>query len=141
MTHRNFRRLATVVLAPVAALAAWAIVRLLGIDLDVSGATGTVGAGDVVAAALAGAVAAWLVVALVERRSRHPRAAWGLIASTGLSLSVIGPSWLAAGAAGAVALIALHFVVAVVVIVGFAGTLPGRGVRPWRVCAAAAMIG
>jgi Family of unknown function (DUF6069) len=139
MTHRNFRRLATVVLAPVAALAAWAIARLLGIDLAVSGASGTVGAGHVVAAALAGAVAAWLVVALVERRSRHPRAAWGLIASTGLSLSVIGPSWLADGAAGAVALIALHFVVAVVVIVGFAGTLPAhRGDRPCRVCAAAA---
>jgi hypothetical protein len=136
MTHRNFRRLATVVLAPVAALAAWAIVRLLGIDLDVSGATGTVGAGDVVAAALAGAVAAWLVVALVERSSRHPRAAWGLIASTGLSLSVIGPSWLADGA---VALIALHVVVAVVVIVGFAGTLPARcGQRPGRMCAAVA---
>jgi hypothetical protein len=139
MTRRNVRRLATVVLAPVAALAVWAIVRLFGIDLDVSGATGTVGAGDVVAAALIAALAAWLVVALVERRCRHPRAAWALIASTGLSLSVIGPSWLADGAAGAVALIALHFVVAVVVIVGFAGTLPARrGQRACRLSAAAA---
>ena len=40
-------------------------------------------------------------------------------------MSVIGPSWLADGT-GAVALIALHFVVGVVVIVGFVQTLPVR---------------
>ena len=96
MTHRNQRRLATVLLAPAAALAAWAVARLLEIDLVVSSATGTVGAGDVVAAALAGAAAGWLGAMLVERRSRRPRATWAFVGSTALSVSVIGPSWLSA---------------------------------------------
>ena len=126
MTQSNLRRLATVLVAPAAALAAWAFVQLIGIDLTVSGATGAVGAGDFVAAALAGAVAAWLVLLLVERRTSRPRKMWPFVASTALSVSVIGPSWLADGA-GAVALIALHLVVALVVITGFAGTLPARG--------------
>ena len=125
MTSRNLRRLATVLVAPAAALAAWAFVQLIGIDPTVSGATGAVGAGDVVAAALVAAAAAWLVLLLVERRSSRPRKTWPVVASTALSVSVIGPTWLADGA-GAVALIALHVVVALVVITGFAGTLPAR---------------
>jgi hypothetical protein len=119
------RRLGTVVLAPAAALAAWAAVRLIGVDLVVSSGDGTVGPGDVLTAALFGALAAWLVVRLLERRSRRPRLWWSLIGSTALSMSIIGPTWFADGASG-VSLIGLHFVTAIVVITGFAGTLPIR---------------
>jgi hypothetical protein len=123
MTDRTRRRLVTVILAPAAGLATWAIIRLLGVDLDVSQGDGTVGAADVVVAALVGALAGWVVVRFLERRSRHPRRLWAIIGSTALSVSIIGPSWLADGAS-AVAQILLHVVVAVVVIGGFAATVP-----------------
>jgi hypothetical protein len=80
-------------------------------------------------AALAGALGGWLVVRLIERRSRSPLRTWAVVGSTALAVSMIGPSYLADGAS-AVALMSLHLVTAVVVIVGFAGTLPvrrGRG--------------
>lgn len=125
MTHRTRRRLVTVVLAPAAALAAWAFIRLIGIELDVSTGSGTVGPADVLAAALLGALAGWVVVRVLDRHGRRPRRLWAFIGSTALAVSVIGPSWLADGAS-AVALVSLHFVTAVVVISGFAGTLPVR---------------
>lgn len=125
MTDRTHRRVCTVVLAPVAALAAWALVRLIGVDLVVTVGAGTVGPVDVFVAAVAGALAGWSVVWLLERCSRHPRALWTFVGSTALAVSIVGPAWLADGASS-VALICLHFVTAVVVIIGFAGTLPVR---------------
>jgi Family of unknown function (DUF6069) len=121
--HRTRRRIETVVLAPLAALGTWALIRLVGIDLTVSTGDGSVGPADVVAAALTGALGGWLVVRFLERRSRHPLPWWSFIGSTAFSVSTIGPSWLAEDASS-VALIALHFVVAGVVIGGFASTLP-----------------
>jgi two-component system sensor histidine kinase DesK len=56
MTHRTRRRLATVLLAPIAALGAWALLRLDGVDLAVTTGDGTVGPVDVVTSALIGAV-------------------------------------------------------------------------------------
>jgi Family of unknown function (DUF6069) len=125
MTKFTQHRIATVVLAPIAALLGWAAIRLLGIDLLVSTGDGTVGPADVVVAALAAALGGWFVVRLLERRTAHPRGWWAFIGSTAVSVSIIGPSYFADGAS-AVALIALHFVVAIVVITGFASTLPAR---------------
>jgi hypothetical protein len=122
LTHRT-RRIGTVLLAPVAAITAWASIRLIGIDLVVSTGNGSVGPVDVFVAALVGALAGWFVVRLLERRSRHPRPWWSFVGSTALAVSIIGPAWLADGASS-VALITLHIVTAAVVISGFAGTLP-----------------
>jgi hypothetical protein len=119
--HSNRRRLATVVLAPLAALAAWGLIRLIGIDLVLKGDRGSVGPVDVVVAALVGALAGWLVVRLLERHTARPWLWWPFVASAALSVSLIGPSRLADGTS-AVGLIALHLVTAVVVITGFAGT-------------------
>lgn len=124
MTDLVHRRLPVVVLAPLAALTTWAIARLLGVDLVLKSER-TVGAVDVVAAALIGAMAGWLVVRLLERHTRNPRAAWPLVGSTALAASTIGPTWLADGTS-AVALIMVHVVTGVVVIAGFARTLPCR---------------
>jgi hypothetical protein len=125
MTHLRSRRAATVVAAPVAALAAWGLIRLAGTDLVLKSGHGTVGPAGVVTTALVAALAGWLVVRLVERASAQPQRLWVLIGSTALGASLIGPSWLADGAS-AVALISLHVVTAVVVIGGFAATLPAR---------------
>jgi Family of unknown function (DUF6069) len=124
MTQQTLHRIGTVLLAPVAGLVGWGFIRLLGIDLDVSTGDGTVGPLDVVTAAVAGALGGWLVVRLLERHTAHPLGWWGFIASTALSVSTIGPSHFAHGAS-LVALDALHFLVAIVVITGFALTLPG----------------
>jgi hypothetical protein len=140
MSNRK-RRIATVLAAPAAALAGWALIRLAGIDLEVSTDPGTVRAGDVVAAALVAALGAWGVVLMLERWTSRPGAYWPFVASTALALSMIGPSYLADGAS-AVALMALHFVTAVVVIGGFASTLacgdcelqtPSLLKRTWKV--------
>jgi Family of unknown function (DUF6069) len=130
MTHRT-RRLATVALAPTAALAIWAGARLSGVELQVSAGPGRVGPVDVVAAALLGALGAWLVVRLLERRTRRPERWWPVVGSTALAISIIAPTWLADGADGAV-LILMHVVVAVVVIRGFAGTLGVDGSGAFR---------
>jgi hypothetical protein len=121
------RRIQTVVLAAFGALAGWALARLAGIELVVSN-TDTVSAADVLVAPLVGALGAWGVVLLLERFSRRPRARWPVVGSTALALSINGPARLADGASAAV-LIGLHVVTAVIVIVGFAPTLPvvGRG--------------
>jgi hypothetical protein len=114
-------RIATVLAATAIALLGWAAFRLLGVELVTEAQT--VGPVDAAAAALVAALAGWGVVALLERRSARPQRAWALIGSTALSLSMLGPSRLADGTSAA-ALIALHVLVAVVVMIGFARTLP-----------------
>ena len=123
MTERTRRRVATVLVAPVAALAAWAFMRLLGVDFVVSVGDGTVGAADVVGAALVGALGGWFVVRQLERRTRVPERWWPAIGSMALAVSTIAPTWLADEGSG-VALTVLHFVVGIVVIAGFERTLP-----------------
>jgi Family of unknown function (DUF6069) len=125
MTRRTRRRIATVVFAPTAALSAWALIRLVGVDLVVSTGDSTVGPADVFAASLVGSLGGWLVARLLERHSRSPRALWAFVGSTTLALSMIGPAWLADGAS-ALGLMSLHLVTGGVVIGGFAVTLPWR---------------
>jgi hypothetical protein len=124
MTNRTRRRLGTVLVAPLAALGAWAILRLDGIDLAVTTGDGTVGPFDVVTSALIGALGGWLVVRLLERHTRRPVFWWPPVGSTALAVSTIGPSYFAVDGPTALALTALHFVTAIVVITGFATTLP-----------------
>jgi Family of unknown function (DUF6069) len=123
MTDRTRRRIGTVLAAPAAALVAWAGIRLAGIDLAVSAGDGTVDAVDVAAAALFGGFGGWFVVHLLERHSSRPWFWWPALGSTALAVSTIGPAYLA-DSTTAIALTALHFVTAIIVIGGFAATLP-----------------
>jgi Family of unknown function (DUF6069) len=123
MSDYTRRRIGTVAFAAAAALVTWACIRLAGVDLVVETGDGTVGPVDVVAAALMGAVGGWLVVRLLERHTRRPAFWWPPLGSTALAISTIGPAYLSDGIS-AVALTALHFVTAIVVITGFATTLP-----------------
>jgi len=124
MRDRRLRRVATTVLAPTAALAAWAGFRLGGVEFTLKSGD-TVGALDVITTALVGAVVGWQVLRAIERHALRPRATWIVVATTALAVSVIGPSWFADGSSAA-ALIALHVITAAVVIAGFAGTVPLR---------------
>ena len=125
MTDRTRYRIATVTLAPVAALATWAAVRLAGVDLVLKGGRGTVGPAGVVVAAVLGGLAAWAVVRVLERTTLRPAFWWPLLGTAGLGLSLIGPSYLADGVA-ALALGALHIVTALVLIWGLEATLPAH---------------
>src|SRR5690348_1593602 len=75
------RRITTVVLAPSAALATWALIRLLGVDLVVSTGSGKVGPAAVFAAAFVAVLAGWAAARVFERRSRRPRRWWSTTAS------------------------------------------------------------
>jgi Family of unknown function (DUF6069) len=123
MTTPTRRRLATVVLAPAAALITWGFIRLAGVDLVVETGDGTVGPFDVVVAALVCALGAWVVVRLLARYTRRPGLWWPALGSSALAASTLGPTYLADDTT-AIALTALHFVTAIVVITGFEATLP-----------------
>lgn len=103
---------------------AWGLTQLVGIDLTVSGPDGptTVGPTSVAVVALFAAIGAWLVL-LFDRFGRHPRGWWAFVGSTTLAISGLGPPYRSDGLS-ALALMLLHFVTAIVVILGFAGTLP-----------------
>jgi hypothetical protein len=102
----------------VVALAMWALARLLDVELTVGkGAdASTVGAAGVLVTALLAGLAAWVVHALLVRRGAARW--WPFVGSTALAISVIGPSYLADGAA-AVVLIGMHLAVGTLLIVGF----------------------
>lgn len=111
-----------------AAAAAAVLVQLVAtgaLGIDLVAATGedvtrTVGAGDVLVAALVAGAGGWAVLALVERVTPHARAVWASVAVVVLAISLVGPLTMASGAAAA-ALVALHLVVGAVLIPGLSG--------------------
>jgi hypothetical protein len=121
--------LAVVAAAVAAALVAWAVIRLAGVELTLkdgaSSAGSRVDAVDVLLTSLVAGLAAWGVYALLAhwRRARW----WPFIGSTALAVSITGPSYLADGTS-AVALICLHLIVGVVLIMGFMRFVP----RPYQ---------
>jgi Family of unknown function (DUF6069) len=116
MTMRR-RSAGVVAAATVVAVAMWALARVLGVELTVGKGpdAGQVGVADVVVASLLAGLAAWGVHALLVRRGVARW--WPFVSSTALAISVIGPTWLADGAAGVV-LIGMHLAVGVVLIAG-----------------------
>lgn len=115
------RRITTVALAAAAGLLGWLALRAGGADLRADSTT--VGAVDVVVAALVAGIPAVVTAAVVARRAGHPRRAWTLLGSTALSVSMLGPIY-SASALTAVALMALHLLVGGVLIGGLARTMP-----------------
>ena len=81
----------------------------------------TVGPGAVAAAGLLAGLAAWALLALLERVLARPGRAWTVIAVVVLAVSLAGPLG-AAGAAGAAVLAGLHLVVAAVLVPGLGRT-------------------
>lgn len=81
--------------------------------------------GQVIGIAMAASLAGWLLLALLERRTRHARLAWTIIALAALAASLALP--LAATTASAtVGLIVMHLTVGAAVIPAIARTARAR---------------
>ena len=119
------KRLVTVAAATVAALAIWALATPgAGIALSVhrGAAVQSIGSGAVLAASLVAGLAAWALLAVLERVLRRPAATWTAAALVAFLVSLAGPLGGAAGAASGVALASMHVVVAAVLIPGLRRT-------------------
>lgn len=112
------RSAAIVATAGLVALVIWGLARVLGVELTVGKGdqASLVGAADVLVTVLLAGLAAWLVRRLLARRGAAGW--WPFIGSTALAISIIGPTWLADGAASVV-LIGMHLAVGLVLIAGF----------------------
>ena len=118
------RRSAGVVAAAVVlALAIWALAGVLGVELTVGKGqdASSVGADDVLVTVVLAGLAAWVGQRLLARRGAAGW--WPFVGSTALAVSIIGPTWLADGAASVV-LIAMHLAVGFVLIAGFNKSAP-----------------
>lgn len=119
------RRWLTVLAAMVAATATWVVaVPLLGIDLVVSpagGAEQTVGPMAVMLTGVLAGLAAWLLLALLEKWTTRAGLVWRVVAALVLMVSLVGPLSAGSGPATAVLLV-LHLLVGGILI----GGLPRR---------------
>lgn len=128
-TRIRIRRAATAAAAALAALALWTLagpVAGLEPSAETGGRTEPVGAVAVAAASLAAGLAAWALLALLERTAGRPRRIWTITALAVLALSLTGPIGSAAGTVSLVVLTGLHLLVASVLIPGLASSARDR---------------
>jgi hypothetical protein len=116
-------RALVVLAATVVALALWVIVDPVGghpIDVRPSSSATPqhVGAGSVVAASLVAGLAAWALLAALERWLRRGRMIWTVIATVVLLLSLLAGPPAGIGAATKITLAALHLIVGATLILG-----------------------
>lgn len=109
-----------------AAVIAWAVAELLGVDLEVTPGTDdvqTVGAGSVILVAAAASLAGWGALAVLERLWSRGRQAWTVAAVVVLVASLAGPL---AGVttAATVSLAVMHLAVGAVLLPALARTWP-----------------
>ena len=137
--RRPTARPVAVVLGVLAALAVWGISELvLGVDVRQPafgpGVPQDLTAGPVVVASLVAGLAAWLVLALLERLTRHARAAWVALATLVLAASLGAPlSGRGIDGESRLVLALLHLTVGALLIVVLARTSPpARSAAPRR---------
>ncbi|MGN9909027.1 DUF6069 family protein [Phytohabitans sp. LJ34] len=102
----------------------WAIGRGAGADLTAGGQAVTLPA--VVVVTLVVGLAAWALLAILERAMRRAATAWTWAAVAVLVLSLAGPVGGAETAGGAAALVAMHLAAAAVLIPGLRRTARSR---------------
>lgn len=117
-TSRRLHRLQAVVLATLAALAAWTLSTLvLGIELEAGWPPRGVNVGSVAVVSAGAAAAGWAFLAVLERFIVRARTTWTVVAVVVAVLSLSGP--LTAPAItdeGRIVLAAIHVLVGAVVI-------------------------
>jgi hypothetical protein len=113
-----------------AAALAWIVeVPLLGIHLNVRFGTGhvqTIPVGQVIGVAAAASLLGWLLLALLQRRTRHARLLWTNIALAALAASLALPLAAATTTSAAAGLIMMHLTVGAAVIPAMAHTARAR---------------
>ena len=137
--RRPTARPIAVALGVLAALAVWGISELVfGVDVRQPafgpGVPQDLTAGPVVVASLVAGLAAWLVLALLERLTRHARAAWVALATLVLAASLGAPlSGRGIDGESRLVLALLHLTVGALLIVLLARTSPpARSATPKR---------
>ncbi|MFC0505228.1 DUF6069 family protein [Micromonospora costi] len=124
-TARRTGRAITVAAGAAGALLLWAVNDpWAGIDLAVrqGDATQHIGPATVVVAALLAGLAAWGLLALLERTVRRPARAFRIIALIVLLLSLAGPLGSGVGTSSRLVLVGMHVTVGAALILG----LPAR---------------
>jgi hypothetical protein len=123
MLYSKRRNLIVIDSGALAALAVWTLARLVGVEPTVGKGeeASSVGPIEVAIAALVAGLGAWGVYTLLARRRRVHW--WPFIGSTGLAISMTGPSYQSDGAS-AVALMFMQMAVGFVLIAGLMGRLP-----------------
>ena len=117
MLDRKINGPMVIAAAAIVALVLYGLIRWLWVTpiAEMNGEDKAVGWANVVIVTILAGLAAWGVAVLLKRAGK---ARWfPAVGSTALAISIIGPSYLADGSS-AVALILLHFAVAIVLIVG-----------------------
>ena len=128
LQNQWLRGLGVVAAGVAAALVVYGMIRLIGVDLWVDKDDhDAIGVADIIVASLIGGLAAWAVNALLIRVG-HARW-WPFVGSTALAISMLGPSYMSDGSS-AMALVVLHFAVAIVLIWGFAKVGPAYWTPP-----------
>lgn len=115
-------RAAGVALAVAASIAVWAVASLAGTSLEVSSplvGTLQISAILVIASALVLALAAWGVLALLERFARRPGTVWTIVGTAVLVLAVPPLAFLDASVGTKVALALIHVGTGLVLILIF----------------------
>ncbi|GID97833.1 DUF6069 family protein [Amorphoplanes digitatis] len=116
---RRVTRALAVVAATGAAYTVWTIAhQVAGVELVVDRGSGrtTVTPAAVVLATVVAGLAAWALLALLERRTRRAAALWSGTAGAVLLVSLLGPIGSAVGAGATAALVAMHLAAGAVLI-------------------------
>jgi hypothetical protein len=116
---RRWTRALAVAAAAGATLTVWTIAHpVAGTDLVVDTGSGpaTVTPAAVVLATVVAGLAAWALLAVLERLTRRPATVWSSTACTVLIASLLGPIDSAVGAGTTVALVAMHLATGAVLI-------------------------
>lgn len=120
---RTTGRAVTVVIGAASALLLWAVDTWSGTELAVrqGDTVQHIGPAAVLTTALVAGAAAWALLALLERGTRHPVRNFRIIAAAALLISLAGPM-AGIGLGSRLALLGLHLTVGAALILG----LPGR---------------
>jgi hypothetical protein len=137
--RRPTARPVTVALGVLTALAVWTVSELVfGVDVRQpafgTGVPQDLTAGPIVVASVVAGLAAWLVLALLERITRHARAVWVALATLTLAASLGAPlSGRGIDGGSRLVLTLLHLTVGTLLIVLLARTSrPARSAMPRR---------
>jgi hypothetical protein len=99
-----------------------------GIDLAVrqGGTVQQVGPVAVAVTALLAGLAAWALLAVLEKTVRRPARTYRIIASVVLALSLLGPLGAGIGISCKLVLLAMHLTVGAILVIGLPGRRTGR---------------